>query len=86
MLTVGVPIFRLPRELVRNEINAILSLGVELKCNMRLGRDFTLGDLRARRVQGHLPRHRPAQGTQALPAGSRPRHGVRRHGFSARLQ
>lgn len=46
MLTVGVPVFRLPRELVRREIDAILSLGIELKCNMRLGRDFTLADLR----------------------------------------
>ncbi|MCS6806652.1 MAG: FAD-dependent oxidoreductase [Acidobacteriota bacterium] len=46
MLTVGVPVFRLPRELVEHEINAILSLGVELKCNMRLGRDFTISDLR----------------------------------------
>src|SRR5689334_17383049 len=46
MLTVGVPVFRLPRELVRHEIQAILSLGVELKCNMRLGRDFTIADLR----------------------------------------
>jgi len=46
MLTAGVPVFRLPRELVRHEINAILSLGVDLKCNMRLGRDFTIGDLR----------------------------------------
>jgi NADPH-dependent glutamate synthase beta subunit-like oxidoreductase len=46
MLTVGVPIYRLPRELVRAEIDAILSMGVELKCNMRLGRDFTISDLR----------------------------------------
>ncbi len=46
MLTVGVPVFRLPRELVMAEINAILSLGVELKCNMRLGRDFTIDALR----------------------------------------
>jgi formate dehydrogenase beta subunit len=46
MLTAGVPIFRLPRELVRHEIQAILSLGVELKCNMRLGRDFTIAGLR----------------------------------------
>jgi NADPH-dependent glutamate synthase beta subunit-like oxidoreductase len=46
MLTVGVPVFRLPRELVRNEINAVLSLGVELKCNTRLGRDFTISSLR----------------------------------------
>jgi NADPH-dependent glutamate synthase beta subunit-like oxidoreductase len=46
MLTVGVPVFRLPRDLVRHEIQAILSLGVELKCNMKLGRDFTIADLR----------------------------------------
>lgn len=47
MLTVGVPVFRLPRDLVRHEIGAILSLGVELKCNMQLGRDFTIASLRA---------------------------------------
>ena len=47
MLTVGVPVFRLPRELVRAEINAILALGVELKCNMRLGRDFSIAELRS---------------------------------------
>jgi NADPH-dependent glutamate synthase beta subunit-like oxidoreductase len=46
MLTAGVPIYRLPRELVQAEINAILSMGVELKCNMRLGKDFTINSLR----------------------------------------
>ena len=48
MLMVGVPVFRLPRDLVKQEIGAILSLGVELKCNQRLGRDFTIADLRRR--------------------------------------
>ena len=47
MLTAGVPVFRLPRELVREEIGAILSLGVDLRCNMRLGRDFSIASLRA---------------------------------------
>jgi NADPH-dependent glutamate synthase beta subunit-like oxidoreductase len=47
MLTAGVPVFRLPRELVMAEINAIVSLGVELKCDQRLGRDFTIESLRA---------------------------------------
>ena len=47
MTRVGVPVFRLPRDLVMAEIKAILSLGVELKCNMRLGRDFTIPSLRA---------------------------------------
>ncbi len=46
MLTAGVPVFRLPRELVMAEINAILSLGIELKCNQRLGRDFSIAGLR----------------------------------------
>jgi NADPH-dependent glutamate synthase beta subunit-like oxidoreductase len=46
MMLAGVPVYRLPREVVRHEIQAILSLGVELKCNMRLGRDFTIDSLR----------------------------------------
>ena len=46
MLMVGVPVFRLPRDLVKQEIRAILALGVELKCNMRLGRDFSIASLR----------------------------------------
>ncbi len=47
MLRLGVPEYRLPRALLQLEINAILSLGVELKTNARLGRDFTLADLRS---------------------------------------
>jgi NADPH-dependent glutamate synthase beta subunit-like oxidoreductase/ferredoxin len=46
MLAVGVPVYRLPREQVQHEIQAILSLGIELKYNMRLGRDFNIEDLR----------------------------------------
>jgi len=47
MLRLGIPEYRLPRELVKLEINAILSLGVALKVGRCLGRDFTLSDLRA---------------------------------------
>lgn len=46
MLTAGVPIYRLPRELVQAEIDAIISMGVEVRYNQRLGRDFTIADLR----------------------------------------
>lgn len=46
MLRLGVPEYRLPRALIQLEINAILSLGVELKTEARLGRDFTLASLR----------------------------------------
>ena len=46
MLRLGIPEYRLPRELIRLEINSILSLGIELKLNKELGRDFSLDDLR----------------------------------------
>lgn len=47
MLRLGIPEYRLPRELIKLEINAILNLGVELRVNQRLGRDYSLADLRA---------------------------------------
>jgi NADPH-dependent glutamate synthase beta subunit-like oxidoreductase/ferredoxin len=47
MLTLGVPLYRLPRELVKAEIDAILSLGVELRLNARVGSPgLTLADLK----------------------------------------
>jgi formate dehydrogenase (NADP+) beta subunit len=45
MLYQGVPEYRLPRDLIRAEIDQVLSLGVELRLDWRLGRDFTVGDL-----------------------------------------
>lgn len=46
MLYQGVPEYRLPRDLIRAEVDQILALGVELKLSWRLGTDFTVGDLR----------------------------------------
>ncbi|HWY88735.1 MAG TPA: FAD-dependent oxidoreductase, partial [Gemmataceae bacterium] len=46
MLVLGVPEYRLPREVVQEEISAIESLGVEILNNRRLGRDFSLVDLK----------------------------------------
>jgi NADPH-dependent glutamate synthase beta subunit-like oxidoreductase/NAD-dependent dihydropyrimidine dehydrogenase PreA subunit len=48
MLVLGVPEYRLPRELVQAEIKAIEALGVEIRHNQRLGRDFTLAELKQR--------------------------------------
>jgi NADPH-dependent glutamate synthase beta subunit-like oxidoreductase len=45
MLYQGVPEYRLPRDLIRAEIDQVLSLGVDLRLDWRLGRDFTVGDL-----------------------------------------
>ncbi len=46
MLRLGIPEYRLPRELIDLEIQAILALGPTLKLNQVLGRDFSLADLR----------------------------------------
>ncbi len=46
MLVLGVPEYRLPREIVKAEIAAIESLGVEIRLNMRLGREFAFADLK----------------------------------------
>ncbi len=48
MLTLGVPEYRLPREVVQAEIGAIEAMGVEMRFDSKLGRDFHLEDLRKR--------------------------------------
>jgi NADPH-dependent glutamate synthase beta subunit-like oxidoreductase/NAD-dependent dihydropyrimidine dehydrogenase PreA subunit len=52
MLVLGVPEYRLPREIIQAEIKAIESLGVEIRYNRRLGRDFSLADLMQQGYQG----------------------------------
>ncbi len=45
MLALGIPEYRLPRYVIQAQVDAVVSLGVELKLNTRLGRDFWLRDL-----------------------------------------
>jgi NADH-quinone oxidoreductase subunit F len=42
MLRYGIPAYRLPRNILDQEIDFILSVGVEVKTNIRVGRDITL--------------------------------------------
>jgi len=46
MLVQGIPEYRLPRQIITWEIAMIKRLGVSIKINMKLGRDFSLEDLR----------------------------------------
>lgn len=46
MMRLGVPEYRLPREMLDLEIESILALGPTLKLNQKMGRDFMLADLR----------------------------------------
>lgn len=45
MLRYGIPSFRLPRDILQADIDAIRRVGVELVMEQRLGSDFTLGEL-----------------------------------------
>jgi NADPH-dependent glutamate synthase beta subunit-like oxidoreductase/Pyruvate/2-oxoacid:ferredoxin oxidoreductase delta subunit len=48
MMAIGIPEYRLPRAVLREEIDRITGLGVELKLNSAMGRDFTLADLESK--------------------------------------
>jgi formate dehydrogenase beta subunit len=45
MLNQGIPEYRLPRDIIRAEIERIVRMGVEIRTEWRLGQDFTISDL-----------------------------------------
>jgi NADPH-dependent glutamate synthase beta subunit-like oxidoreductase len=47
MLAVGVPGYRLPRDLIRAEVEVIEALGVEIRCGTTVGRDVSFAELRS---------------------------------------
>ena len=81
MLYQGVPEYRLSRDLIRAEVDQILSLGVELKLEWRLGRDFTVGDLRRNGYAAVFL----ALGAIARPRAEHPGQGSRRRHQRRRL-
>lgn len=46
MLAVGVPDYRLPRELIRREVAVIEALGAEIRCRTKIGQDISFRTLR----------------------------------------
>jgi len=48
MLYLGIPHFRLPREIIKMEVDNILAMGVTLHTRVTLGRDISFGDLRSK--------------------------------------
>jgi NADPH-dependent glutamate synthase beta subunit-like oxidoreductase len=47
MLALGVPAYRLPREIIEKEIDVIKALGVEIHCGVRIGKDISFAKLRS---------------------------------------
>ncbi len=50
MLAVGIPEYRLPRDLIRAEVEVIRQLGVEFVCNTQVGKDISLARIRDEHV------------------------------------
>jgi NADPH-dependent glutamate synthase beta subunit-like oxidoreductase/ferredoxin len=46
MLYVGVPEYRLPRELIRREVAVIEALGARIHCGLQVGRDISFAEIR----------------------------------------
>jgi NADH-quinone oxidoreductase subunit F len=49
MMAVGIPEYRLPRDVLAQEIDNVRRAGVQILCNQALGREFTVADLLERR-------------------------------------
>ncbi|MHB8399238.1 MAG: FAD-dependent oxidoreductase [Candidatus Limnocylindrales bacterium] len=47
MMAIGIPEYRLPREVLRAEIDRIVALGVDLRLDQAMGRDLSLASLEA---------------------------------------
>lgn len=48
MTRYGIPSYRLPEEILDREVEVIESLGVEIRCNTRVGRDVSMDELHER--------------------------------------
>ncbi|MEK7828738.1 MAG: FAD-dependent oxidoreductase, partial [Deltaproteobacteria bacterium] len=46
MMVFGIPNYRLSKKLVKAEIDSIAALGVEIRCNIRIGKDLSMKDLK----------------------------------------
>ena len=51
MLRLGLPTYRLPREIIDLDVQPILDLGVELRTGVRIGEDVTLSDLKEQKYE-----------------------------------
>lgn len=52
MLTLGIPSFRLEKDVVNAEIDVLREMGVEFRCGVEVGKDLTIDELRAQGYRG----------------------------------
>ncbi len=54
MLAVGIPEYRLPKELLNEEISVLTTMGVEIVVNTKIGKDITIDELKDQGFQAVL--------------------------------
>ena len=84
MLTLGIPSFRLEKNVVNAEIDVLKELGVEFRFGIEVGKNMTLDAARGR--QGDLPRRRRPQGHAGRLPGRRSEGCVHRRRVPARRE
>ena len=52
MLTLGIPSFRLEKDVLNAEIDILKAMGVEFKCGVEVGKDITIAELRSEGYKG----------------------------------
>ncbi len=52
MLVLGIPEFRLEKDVLNAEIDVLRQMGVEIRCGVEIGKDITLADLREQGYKG----------------------------------
>ena len=85
VLVYGIPEFRLPKEIVDQEVDTLEAIGVKIECNVVIGATYTIDDLmhegrlrrrlhRQRRRPAGLPGHprREPQGRLLAPTSTSP--------------
>ena len=76
MLRYGIPEYRLEKDMMDREFDGVWELGVDKQYNVKLGVDFTIDDLFARRLRRRLSGHRRVDLERAGPASIRMTPGV----------
>lgn len=66
MMTMGIPTFRLEKDVVLSEIEVLKELGVEFKTGIEVGRDISLNELR---VQGYKAFYMAIGAQKSAPIG-----------------
>ena len=86
MLTLGIPTFRLEKDVVNAEIDVLKELGVEFRFGVEVGKDMTLDALRADGYKAFYLAVGASKGTPLGCPGDRPEGRVHRHRLPARRE